>query len=80
MPNIKIYTTSEASTKHYLASSGQVYTTFSEAMFLQSEGKTVAGPKQFMIKTTELDEFVELVTTARDAWKKAKEVEIQTNV
>lgn len=75
---IKVYTTSEAETKHFRASSGNAYTTFSDAMVL-SDGTRTSGPKQYMIKTSELDEFLEVVTAARDAWRKAKDVEKTTN-
>ncbi len=77
MTKIRILTTSEAQSKHFVGTSGAGYTIFSEAMLI--DNKVCAGPRQFMVKTAELDEFVELVTAARDAWKKAKEVETKTN-
>ncbi len=78
MLRTRILTTSEASSKHFLGSSGQAYTVFSEALPL-SDGKIVSGAKQFMIKTSELDEFVEIVLATREAWKDAKRVEKETN-
>jgi hypothetical protein len=60
-----------------MSSSGDAYTTFSEAMHT-SDGK-LAGPKQFMIKTADLSEFLELVTAAKAAWDKAKTLEKETN-
>ncbi len=77
-PILKVFTTSEAETKHFHASSGNAYTTFSSMIEL-SGGERTAGPKQFLIRTTELDEFVEIAIAARDAWRKAKDVEKQNN-
>ncbi len=76
MNNIKtkIFTTSEVKSKHFIASSGDGYSVFSEAMNLNN-GNTVAGPKNLMIKTSELEEFAALATAALDNWKKAKEIE-----
>ncbi len=79
MPSItKIYTTSTVETKHFRAQSGDAYTVIADNMKM-SDGSTSSGPRQYMIKTAELEEFAELVIAARDAWRKAKEVEKQNN-
>jgi hypothetical protein len=78
MLKTRILTTSEARSKHFIGSSGQGYTTISETLQL-SDGKVVAGPRNFMVKTAELDEFVELVIATRDAWNRAKEIELNSN-
>lgn len=77
MANIRILTTSEARSKTFVATSGQGYTVFADAMTI--DGKVCAGPKQFMIKTADLNEFVELVNATKAAWEKAKQVEQETN-
>lgn len=77
MTQTKIFTTSEVSSKLFVAKSGDGYTTFSDAMLI--DGKVAAGPRSFMVKTKDLPEFVELVNAAKAAWDKAKQVEKETN-
>jgi len=77
MAETKIYTTSQVNTKLFTANSGEGYTTFSEAMVM--DNKVVAGPRNFMVKTKDLAEFVELTIAAYSAWDKANQVEKETN-
>lgn len=76
--SFKIHTTTSVENKAFHATSGEVYTILSEAMTL-STGEVVSGPKQFMIRTNQLDKLVEIVTMARDGWKRAKEIEENVN-
>lgn len=69
----RVFTTSQVESKVFIASSAEVYTTFSLAM--EIDGKKTAGPRQFMIKTSELEEFTALVNSADAAWKRAKNIE-----
>jgi len=73
----RILTTTEVQSPHFFASSGEGYTIFSLA--IEIEGKQVAGPRQFMIKTADLNEFAQLAVSAALAWKRAKQVENREN-
>ncbi len=78
MVNTKLLLTSWAETPLFKALTGEVYTTFGDAMKM-TDGTVSMGPRQFMIKTADLSQFLELVEGAKKAWDRAKEVEKMAN-
>lgn len=46
---------------------------------VQVGGQTVSGPKSFQLKTSDLDEFVEMVTKLRDSYRDSLQLESSKN-